>query len=297
LAEALLSQGPKYAILDGNLSRQIESLPVRKLPAQRARQLIGASMKIQILESSPEAAHERQYASCYLINGSVAIDAGPLGLWGTPQQQAAVRHIFLTHTHIDHIATLPIFLENAWDPSQDAVVLHGNAATLQALRTHILNDIVWPDFVRISPPERPFLQLLESRSEQVVEVEGLRVLPVEVNHIVPTFGYVITNGRSTVIFGADSGPTQRIWELASEMPEPRSVFLEASFPNSMGGLAKLAGHLTPEMLGREVSKMPRMENVIAVHIKAKFCETIQRELNALGITELVLGEGGKTYEL
>ena len=63
-------------------------------------------MKIQILASSPEAAHERQYASCYLLNGNVAIDAGPLGLWGTPQQQAAVSHIFLTHTHIDHLATL-----------------------------------------------------------------------------------------------------------------------------------------------------------------------------------------------
>ena len=254
-------------------------------------------MKVQLLDSSFQSSHTWHYASCYLINGTVAIDAGPLGLWGSPQQQSAVRHIFLSHTHIDHIATLPIFLENAWDPATEAVILHGSSATLQALRSHILNDIVWPDFVRIGMPERPFLRLQEVRSEEVVELEGLRVLPVEVIHIVPTLGFIVTDGRSTVIFGADSGPSQRIWELARQTPEPRSVFLEAAFPNSMSGLAERTGHMTPQMFGAEVLKMPPMQNVIAVHMKARFRETILQELNTLGISGLAIVEGGKTYEL
>jgi len=254
-------------------------------------------MKVQLLESSFERSHKWHYASCYLINGTVAIDAGPLGLWGSPDQQSAVRHIFLSHTHIDHIATLPIFLENAWDPATEAVVLHGSSATLRGLRSHILNDIVWPDFVRIAPPERPFLRLHELQPEEVVEVESLRVLPVEVVHIVPTLGFIVTDGRSTVVFGADSGPTQRIWELARKAPQPRSVFLEAAFPNSMSGLAERSGHMTPQMFGAEILKMPKMQNVIAVHMKARFRETILQELNTLGIAGLAIVEGGKTYEL
>src|SRR5207247_2990231 len=254
-------------------------------------------MRIQILASSLEAAPKRHYASCYVINCTVAIDAWQFGLWGTPQQQSDLLHIFLTHPHIDHIATLPIFLENASDPAKEAVVLHGSGETLQALHRHILNDIVWPDFVRTTLPERPFLRLQELRPEEEVEVEGLCVLPVEVSHIVPTLGFIVTDGRSTVVFGADSGATQRIWELAWQTPEPRSVFLEAAFPNSMSGLAERAGHLTPQLFAGEVLKMPRMENVIAVHIKARLRETIERELSALGIAGLTIAEGGETYEL
>jgi ribonuclease BN (tRNA processing enzyme) len=254
-------------------------------------------MRIQLLNSCVEAAHEWQYATCYLINDTVAIDAGPLGLWGAPQQQSAVRHIFLTHTHMDHIATLPIFLENVWNPERDAVALYGHPKTLQDFRTHVLNDIIWPDFVRVASPGSPFLQLHELLPEEIIEVEDLQIQPVAVNHTVPTSGYLITDGRSTMVLGADSGSTDRIWKLAGHMPEPRSVFLEASFPNSMRKLAEITSHMTPEMLASEVSKMPAMQNVFAVHIKARFREVILQELHALKIPGLAIVESGKTYEL
>jgi ribonuclease BN (tRNA processing enzyme) len=254
-------------------------------------------MKIQLLNSSFGPAQEEQYATCYLLNDTIAIDAGPLGLWGNPQQQSAVRHIFLTHTHIDHIATLPIFLENVWDPEREAVVLHGYARTLQDFRAHILNDIIWPDFVRISSPGSPFLKLHELKAEEICEVEGLQILPVAVDHTVPTFGYIITDGQSTIVMGADSHSTDRIWKLAWQMPEPRSVFLEASFPNSMRKLAEITRHLTPEMFAGEVKKMPTMRNIFAVHLKARFRETVLKELGSLGIAGLVIAESGITYEL
>jgi ribonuclease BN (tRNA processing enzyme) len=254
-------------------------------------------MDVRILASSFVGDTQLQYASSYLINGSVAIDAGPLGFWGTPQEQERIHHIFLTHSHIDHIATLPIFIENVFDPNTEAVVLHGHPATLSVLREHIFNDLVWPDFVRLSTPRRPFMVLDELKPEVPVVVDGLSILPVAVDHVVPTFGYIVSDGRSTVIFGSDSHATSRIWHLAAESPEPRSAFVEATFPNSMRWLADASLHMTAEMLGEEVLKMPRMKRVLAMHLKGRFHEIVEKELRELNLPQLEIAVIEKTYSL
>jgi cAMP phosphodiesterase len=188
-------------------------------------------------------------------------------------------------------------VENSFDFSQPAVSIHGHAATIDAVRRHIFNDVMWPDFIRLSRPERPFLTLHEIEAEHPVTVEGLTILPVLVNHIVPTFGYIISDGESTVIFGGDSGPTDRIWEVAHQAKAPRSVFIECSFPNSMPEFAQLTGHLTPDLLAKEQLKMPPMRRLIAVHIKQKFREAILRDLAELRMDGLEAGRGGVVYHV
>ena len=161
------------------------------------------------------------------------------------------------------------------------------------MRQHIFNDVIWPDFIRLSRPERPFLTLHELEEEKPVEVEGLTIRPVPVNHIVPTFGFIVTDGKSTVMFGGDSGPTDRIWELARGTKAPRTAFIECSFPNSHPDFARLTGHLTPALLAKEIEKMPEMNRVIAVHIKRKFQDAILQELGALTIHDLRTQTGNK----
>ena len=188
-------------------------------------------MKIRLLGSSVPDASRRQYVSSYVINGTVGIDVGCTGFYGSPQEQEVIRHIFLTHSHTDHTASLPIFVENAWTPTDSCPTIHGSIETLDAVQKHIFNDIMWPDFVAISRSVPPFLRLSPLEPERTVEADGLRLTPVPVNHVVPTFAYLVDDGHSAVIFGADSGPTNRIWELAHKTPNLRAVFLEACFPN------------------------------------------------------------------
>src|SRR3974377_2099450 len=102
-------------------------------------------MRIRVLGSSPEDSTRRQYAASYLINGSVAIDAGCLGFNGTPQEQELVRHVFLTHAHADHTARLPVFIENAWTGSGTCPLIHGSRETLDGMQRHVFNDVLWPD--------------------------------------------------------------------------------------------------------------------------------------------------------
>ena len=251
-------------------------------------------MKVRIAGAQApygEPPASRQYASTYLINDTVAIDAGCLGFYGTSLDQARVRHVFLTHSHSDHIAGLPMFLENVY--GLVCPVIHGEAVTLDAIQRHVFNDVVWPDFVALSRSVAPFLRLEPLVAEQTVEVEGLRITPIAVNHVVPTVAYMVSDSETTVVFGADSGPTNRLWQLARENGPLEAVFLEASFPDEMRQLAEISLHLTPEMFAGEVRKMPPDVRVIAVHLKQRYSEEIAKRLRALPGVEI--GECDRDY--
>lgn len=252
-------------------------------------------MKIRIIGSAARDPAVRQYVSSYVINDCVAIDAGSLGLYGSPQDQACVDHVFLTHSHADHCASLPLFLENRYGLAPQCPVIYGSAHTLDSLQKHAFNDVVWPDFIKLSAETRPFLRVQALEAEKTVEAAGLRITPVAVHHAVPTVAYVVSNGQATVIFAADSGPTERLWELARQLPSLQGVLLEASFPNSMQGLADISLHLTPQTFAGEVAKLPPSTRVMAVHIKVAYREKVVQELCALGIPTLEIGECETDY--
>jgi ribonuclease BN (tRNA processing enzyme) len=252
-------------------------------------------MKIVILGCSASTAADGQYVSTYLINGNVAIDAGCLGFFGTPQDQEAVRHVFLTHSHADHIASLALFVENAWTPSPECPTIYGSPETLDTVQRSIFNDEVWPDFVALSRKMPPFLRLETVVPEVPIRVEGLTITPVPVFHSVPTVGYVVQEGDRSVIFGADTTSTERLWEVARETPGLKAVFLEASFPNRMKAIADASLHMTSELFGRELAKVPKGVRVIAIHLKVRYRDEIMRELEALGAPQLEIGECDREY--
>ena len=103
-------------------------------------------MRVRFLGPSPQNSTENQYVTSCVINGTVAIDAGCLGFYGTPPQQEAVRHVFLTHSHSDHVASLAIFLENVWTPSGRCPRVYGSPETLDVVKHHIFNDVMSPNF-------------------------------------------------------------------------------------------------------------------------------------------------------
>ena len=73
-----------------------------------------------------------------LVNGTVALDAGSLTLALTIAEQVAIRHIFLSHSHLDHICTLPFYTKNVFGHVDTPVEIHALPETLDALRRHLL---------------------------------------------------------------------------------------------------------------------------------------------------------------
>jgi ribonuclease BN (tRNA processing enzyme) len=255
-------------------------------------------VKVILLPSSVSDRSEcqKQFLTTYVINDSLAIDAGSLGLFGTAQEQAAVKHILLSHSHIDHLASLPIFVENAYEGERPSVTVYGSDAVLDCLRRDIFNDRVWPDFLKLSLPNSPFLRLERLESGKPIDLEGLRITPVAVNHVVPTLGFLVEDRASAVAFVSDTGPTDAIWERANAAPHLKAVFLEATFPDALAALADEARHLTPTLFAREVQKLTRPAAIIAVHLKARYREEVLSELARLHIPGLEIGQFIKPYQ-
>lgn len=252
-------------------------------------------MIVQPLHSGTGAASNGHYSQSLLLNDHIAIDAGCLG-WAPMPVQLAVRHVLLSHCHMDHLASLPIFLDNVYRPGPDCPVVHAGSQVGQVLQSHIFNDLIWPDLGRLSQNETPFLELRHLVPEETVEIEGLRIRPVELNHIVPTLGFIVEDDDCAIVIASDTTSTDRLWELAGELPHLRGVFLEVAFPDSMRDVADRAQHLTPSLFRAELEKLSRQVPVLAIHLKPAYQEEIVRELKQLAIPNVEIAEPGRTYQ-
>jgi ribonuclease BN (tRNA processing enzyme) len=252
-------------------------------------------MKLTLIPSSIGAGPDHQYLSSTLINDTVAIDAGCIGFWGTPREQARVQHVFLSHTHMDHLASLPIFVENAYEGKAECVTVHGSRAVLECCQEHLFNEKVWPDFIALSQSERPFLRLSPLEAGETIDLDGLRVTSVALNHVVPTVGFLVADEKSGIAFISDTGPTDEVWRQVNALPNLKAVFVETTFPDELGWLADLSKHLTPATLAREAAKLKRPTRLIIIHLKARYKEKVISELQALGLAGLEIGQPGTTY--
>ena len=253
-------------------------------------------MKLTLIESSVGPGPRQQILASYLVNEAVVIDAGSVGFFSPLDVQKRIRHVFISHSHIDHIASLPIFVDNVYEPGPDCPTVHASRHTVSCLQSDIFNDRLWPDMVRLSMQESPFLRFSESTSETTVDAGSVRVTPVLLNHLVPTFGFIIADDNAAIAIVSDTSPTDRIWEVINQTPNLKAVFLEASFPNNMEWLAERAMHLTPSLFGAELQKLEHDVPVIAVHIKTAYDEQVRSELQAMNLPQVEIAEPGRVYE-
>jgi ribonuclease BN (tRNA processing enzyme) len=242
-----------------------------------------------------EGSAEQQFLTTLLINDTVAIDAGSLGLYGRPAQQAQVKHLLLSHSHIDHLASLPIFLDTVYRGDGDCPTLYAGDSVLDCLRRDLFNNRVWPDFIGFSATQPPYLKLQRIEPGQALIVDGLRVTPVEVNHVVPTLGFVVEDAHAAVVFTSDTGPTEVIWEHANRLPHLKAVFMEVTFPDELAWLADRARHLTPALFAREAQKVKRPVTFLAVHIHSRQRAAVVEQLQALALPNLQITGPGVRY--
>ena len=237
-----------------------------------------------------------QYLTSILINDTVAIDAGCLGFLSDLAAQKRVRHVLISHSHNDHVASLPIFLENVYTGDEECVRVYTNETVRQTLQTDLFNDRIWPDFIALSKTMPPFLRFESMEAEKPIRLDGLTITPVIVEHIVPTFGFIVEDDAGAIVIATDTGPTERLWKKACEVENLRAVLLDCSFPEELTGLAHASQHLTPALFDAEAWKLKR-EGVrwIAVHIKAFCRDAVVTELEALD-RKVEIAEPGREYD-
>lgn len=232
------------------------------------------------------------------VEGMLAIDGGSIGLVGEAADMAKYRDVLLTHAHIDHVATLPMWIEALLSQGRAPVPVHATEETIAALREHFFNDAIFPNFEKLTEEDgRPLMRFVQVPRGESFGVAGFEAFGFAVQHPVPTTGYWISDGVDAVVFAADTGPTERLWSVVKERPHVRAVVLETSFPDWMGHIAEPAGHLTPVLLKRELEKAPEDVKILISHMKPAYRGEIIRSILALEDRRIQLLEPGKDVEV
>jgi ribonuclease BN (tRNA processing enzyme) len=257
-------------------------------------------VKIQLLPSTfanDGCATPEQRLTCFLIDDRVTIDAGSIALALTDEQRRTVRDIIITHPHMDHIASLPIFIDDLFGSLEEPIRVHATQEVIDALERDVFNWMVYPRFSELSNEHGPVMEYRPFRAGEEFKVAHLRITAVEVNHIVPTVGMMVSDGKTNVAFSSDTAETEDFWKLVNRTPQVAALLIEASFPNSMAKLAEVSRHFTPESLNRELRKLEHDGlDILTVHLKPAYRETMVKELLALEIPKLQIMEPGRVYE-
>jgi len=202
-----------------------------------------------------------------LLDYDVLIDAGTGVGDLTLSELKQIDHVFITHSHLDHIACIPFLVDTVGGLRNAPVTVHATAATLAALKAHIFNWKIWPDFTQIPSPDAPYLRYDEIEVGQAVTVNGGTVTALPANHVVPAVGFHIDSGEASVVFTGDTTCNDALWEQVNRIENLRYLIIETAFPDAERQLAIDSKHLCPSMLAEELAKLKRPARVFITHLK------------------------------
>ncbi len=232
----------------------------------------------------------------FLLDGKVLFDAGSLTNVLDTKGQSAIKDIFITHAHLDHIRGISFLADNIIvEKRKQRVNIISIPSVIKTIQRHLLNDSLWPDFTMIPDYENAVLKYVELKVGKPIAVNGYKITPYEVNHSVPAVGYLVEGkGGKRLFYTGDTGPAGATWKKIGDK-EIHSLIIEASFPNRMRELAILTGHMTPQLLGEELQKLKHMPGHIYItHPKPQHLKAISAELGKLKVKNLKVLRDGDT---
>lgn len=256
-------------------------------------------MKIQMLpttigENSCATAH--QHLCCLVIDDCVTIDAGSLAMSASKIQREQIRDVVLTHAHLDHIAGLPIFIDDLFANLKTPIRIHALPEVITSLETHVFNWVLYP---RVSELKNDFGEVISYQpfqTETKFKVKHLEFEAISVNHKVPSVGFIFTDTKSKIAISGDTSQMNRFWEKVNQEPNIKTLLIECAFPDELADLAHASHHLTPKGLFQELKKFNNNDcEIFVINLKPRYREKICSELELLNFPNLKILEVGKVY--
>lgn len=232
------------------------------------------AMAVRVLGCSGSIAAGSRTTS-FLLDDTILFDAGTGVGDLSLEQLARIDHVLISHSHLDHIAALPLLADTVMrqriSQGRPPIRVHGLPQTLQALRDHIFNNVIWPDFTRLPTPQRPVLSLHAFELGQRLELPGCMVEVLPAEHTVPAVGFAVWRsgpgpGRRCWVFTGDTGPNPGLWARLAEL-EVGQLVIETAFADEEREIAERSGHLYPTRLCDELTRLNTSVQVFITHIK------------------------------
>lgn len=194
--------------------------------------------------------------SAMLIDNDVLLDAGTgIGDLALDDLEP-IRHVFLTHAHLDHIAGLPMLVDSIFDENFDMPLsVYARAETLDAVKAHLFNDVIWPDFAKLPSEANPMLRYVQCDPGDTVSIRHRDFHAIDVLHSVPSLGYTVQNSGGVFAVSGDTKTNETLWPVLNECKDLKVLVIEVSFPNEDELLATLAGHYCPSTMSRDLARL------------------------------------------
>lgn len=250
-------------------------------------------MKLTVLGASGGIGRGLRTIS-FLVDDDILIDAGTGVNDLTLDQMAAIRHVFLTHAHLDHIACLPMLADAALDRRVRPLTIHALPETLVTLKDSIFNDRIWPDYTMKPTPEAPWVALEPVIVGQAVGFHGRTVTPLPARHSVPAVGYAVEGEAGGFAYSGDTTLCEPFWEAVNRLPKLRYMFLECTFRDDVHPEQALEwGHMTPHLWMQALELYTGNAEARVVHMEpGKEDRTLDQLAHAAGIPLMQVESGG-----
>lgn len=236
-------------------------------------------MKLRVLGCSGGIGAQARTTS-FLVDQDILIDAGTGVEDLSVDELTAIDHVFLTHSHLDHIAALPLLVDSVGARRGAPLRVHALPETIAALRAHIFNWTIWPDFTEIPHFDRPWMCFQPIGIGETVELGGRRIRALEARHTVPALGFHLASGQGSLVFSGDTGPNDSFWREVNALRDLRHLIIETAFSNRERDLAVTAKHLFPIQLSEELDHLNRSPALWVTHLKPSDRHTIAHEIGA-----------------
>lgn len=223
-------------------------------------------MQVKILGCSGGVSANLRTTSL-LVDDDVLIDAGTGVGDLTLDEMSRIQHVFLTHSHLDHIASLPLLIDTIFDRIYDPLVVHARADTIEALKHHIFNNIIWPDFSRLPSADKPVMTFNVLSPNEHCELDGRNFEMIPVNHIVPGAGYRVSCETGVFVFSGDTTSNDTLWQELNSGDRLDVMMVEAAFANKDVDLCRRAGHYCPQLLAEDMLKLKHDPDIYISHTK------------------------------
>jgi len=214
-----------------------------------------------------------------LVDDDVLIDAGT-GIGDIALHDIdSIRHVFLTHAHLDHIAGLPMLVDSVFDENfSEPLTVYAREETLRALQNHLFNGVIWPDFAKLPSPENPMLRYRVCSPGDTITIKHRDFYAIDVMHTVPTLGFTVQNSGGAFAVSGDTKANETLWPVLNACDHLKVLVIEVSFPDEMEQLATQSGHYCPRTLASDLQRLRHTPDIWLTGMKPGEEDRILRQV-------------------
>ena len=212
------------------------------------------------------------------LDHDVLIDAGTGVADLSLTELSLIDHIFVTHSHLDHISSIPFLVDTVGGMRANPVTVYAQSATIEVMRNHVFNWSIWPDFTQLPTVDKPFMRFEPIQIGQEIDIKGRKITALPANHVVPAVGFHLDSGEASLVFSGDTTTNDAMWKLVNKINNLKYLIIETAFCNREKQLAILSKHLCPSMLAEELAKLERSAEIFISHLKPGEIELTMQEI-------------------